>query len=213
MKSLRQIAVILALCFALGIFSGCEHKKPVLIVPSQPPPAAAPSPSPTPEPAATQQNEQQPQEQTAPPQAATSEEPKTETESQEKSKHKKSSRHKPVQSTGEKSNTEIARNNPNKKVIPAEKAEPTPAPGQISPGPTPAVGAQDQASTEQLLQAAESNLNGIKRQLNKDEEIKRAQVKEFISQSRKAITENDLARAHTWAVKAQLLSDELVKQR
>lgn len=41
----------------------------------------------------------------------------------------------------------------------------------------------------------------------------RAQIKEFISQSRKATTENDPARAHTLAVKARLLSDDLVKQR
>jgi len=41
----------------------------------------------------------------------------------------------------------------------------------------------------------------------------RTQIREFIKQSRTAITENDLARAHTLAVKARLLSDELVKQR
>jgi hypothetical protein len=40
----------------------------------------------------------------------------------------------------------------------------------------------------------------------------RAQTKEFIVQSRKATTENDLVRAHNLAVKARLLSDELVKQ-
>ena len=212
MNPLRPIAAIFILCSALGILSGCEHKKPVLIVPKQAPPAAAPSPSPTPDAAATQ-TEQQPQEQTGQPQTAKSEESKPEPEKQEKSKPKKSSRHKPAPSAGEKSSTEVAKNTPPKKVIPAEKAEPTPGPGQISPGPTPAAGGQDQTSTEQLLQLAESNLNAIKRQLTRDEEIKRAQVKEFISQSRKAITENDLARAHNWAVKAQLLSDELIKQR
>jgi hypothetical protein len=41
----------------------------------------------------------------------------------------------------------------------------------------------------------------------------RAQIREFIKQSRNATTENDPARAHTLAVKARLLSDELVKQR
>jgi hypothetical protein len=206
MKPLRQNAVIFALCSALGIFTGCEHKKPVLIVPKQPPPAAEPSPSPTPEPATTQA-EQQSQEPAAQPQSPSSEQPKSETEQQEKTRQaKKSSRHKP---TGDKSTSEVARNT-NKKVIPAEKAEPTPSPGPISAAPT---AGQDQASTEQLLQAAEANLNAIKRQLTKDEEIKRTQVKEFITQSRNAIIENDLSRAHTWAVKAQLLSNELVKPR
>ena len=205
MKPLRQNAAIFVLCSVLGIFTGCEHKKPVLIVPKQPPPAAEPSPSPTPEPAATQA-EQQPQEPAAQPQSPSSEQSKSETEQQEKTKHaKKSSRHKPA---GDKSTSEVARNTTNKKIITAEKAEPAPSPGPISAAPT---SAQDQASTEQLLQAAETNLNAIKRQLTKDEDIKRAQVKEFIAQSRNAINENDLARAHTWAVKAQLLSNELIK--
>ena len=84
---------------------------------------------------------------------------------------------------------------------------------QISPGPTPADGGNNQTSTDQLLQGAEANLNGITRTLSKDEEAMRAQIKEFIKQSRTATTENDPARAHTLAVKARLLSDELVKQR
>jgi hypothetical protein len=210
MKPLRQNAVILTLFCALAIFTGCEHKKPVLIVPTQPPPAAAPSPSPTPEPAATQ-TEQQPQEPAAQPQTASPEQAKDEPEQQKKTKHgKKSSRHKPAAPAGEKSTSEVARNTGNKKIIPAEKAEPTPSPGPISAAPS---SGQDQGSTEQLLQAAEANLNAIKRQLTKEEEIERAQVKEFITKSRNAITENDLARAHTWAVKAQLLSNELIKPR
>ena len=56
-------------------------------------------------------------------------------------------------------------------------------------------------------------MNGIKRQLNKDEEVMLAQIREFITQSRKATTENDPERAHNLAVKARVLSDELVKQR
>ena len=40
-----------------------------------------------------------------------------------------------------------------------------------------------------------------------------AQIREFITQSRKATTENDPERAHNLAVKARVLSDELVKQR
>jgi hypothetical protein len=112
--------------------------------------------------------------------------------------------------SGDKS--EVAHNNPPKKIIPAE---PSPTPqqtGQISPGPTPA-GGNSQISTDQLLQSAEANLNGITRTLSKDEEAMRAQIREFIKQSRTATTENDPARAHTLAVKARLLSDELVKQR
>jgi hypothetical protein len=63
------------------------------------------------------------------------------------------------------------------------------------------------------LQNAESNLNGIKRQLNTEEEAMRVQIREFITQSHKAITENDPQRAHILAVKARLLSEELIKRR
>jgi hypothetical protein len=56
-------------------------------------------------------------------------------------------------------------------------------------------------------------LNNLKRQLSKDEEAMRAQIREFITQSRRAISDNDPTRAHTLAVKARLLSDDLVKQR
>ncbi|HET9836979.1 MAG TPA: hypothetical protein VFR84_02010, partial [Candidatus Angelobacter sp.] len=189
------------------VLSGCEHKKHPLIVPQQAPPTAEATPSPTPEatPAQPAQQESQP----AP------EQPKTEAaqpQQKESAKHvRKPSPRKPA--GGDKSANEVARNNgPGRKIIPAEKAEPTP-PGPISPGPTPADPAHDLASTDQLLQTAESNLSGIKRQLNKDEEAMRAQIREFISQSRKAITENDPSRAHNLAVKARVLSDELVKQR
>jgi hypothetical protein len=211
MKPLRLSISIFALCSALGVLSGCQHKKQVLVVPQQPPPTAAPSPSPTPEPAASQPAEQADQTQQTQPLAEQAKQEPAQTTQKETPKHpRKPSPRKPA---GEKSTTEIARNNPNKKIIPAEKTEPTPSLPQIAPGPTPANSAHDQASTDQLLRAAESNLNGIKRQLNKDEEAMLAQIREFINQSRKATTENDPERAHNLAVKARVLSDELVKQR
>jgi hypothetical protein len=207
MKPLRRKAAVFALCSVLAALCGCHQKKPVLVVPQQPPPTAAPTPLPTPEPATAQPAEQQEPSQ----QGASPEQTKPEPSQTEKSRHgKKPSPRKPAQqpTSGDKGNTEVARNAPGRKIIPADKAEPTPTPGQISPGG----GTQDQAATEQLLQNAESNLNGIKRQLSKEEEAKRTQAKEFITQSRKAITENDSTRAHTLAVKARTLSEELVKQ-
>src|SRR4029077_10563514 len=210
MNPLRLNIAIPVLWFMLGILSGCAHKKPVLVMP-QPPATAAAEPSPTPEPSPTQPATDKAQEQTQPSQTASSGEPQPE-QQKDKTRHarKPSPRH---PATNSEKPTEVARNNPTRKVIPAEKAEPTPPPGQISPGPTPASAAHDQTSTEQLLQGAESNLSGIKRTLSKEEEAMRAQIQEFINQSRKATTENDLARAHILAVKARLLSDELVKQR
>jgi hypothetical protein len=192
------------LFFAL-ISTGCEHKKPVLVMPQQPPPTATPQATPTPAAAETQPSEQPQQTQPAP---APDDESKTGEKPAKKTKPKHTHHTATKKPSGEKS--EVARNTTGKKVIPAE---PVPTPQSISPGTTPADGGNNQASTDQLLQGAEANLNGITRALSKDEEATRAQIREFIKQSRTATTENDPARAHTLAVKARLLSDELVKQR
>ena len=145
------------------------------------------------------------------PAATPADQAKTSTEKTKNGQH--AAAKKPAPAGSEKPGNEVAHNTPPRKVIPADKA-PAPLPGgQISPGSTPADASQNQISTEQLLASAETNLNGINRQLSKDEEAMRAQIKEFINQSRKATTENDLARAHNLAVKARLLSDELIKQR
>jgi hypothetical protein len=211
MKPLRLNAAAVALVLVLGISLGCEHKKPVLVMPQQQPPTAAPQPTPTPEPAA--QAADQPLVPTPTPTPA--EQPKT-TEKTKPSHGRHAAVKKPSPAVGgEKPGGEVAKNTPPKtRVVQADKTEPPPTSiGQISPGPTPADAAHSQTSTDQLLQGAEANLNSITRQLSKDEEAMRAQIKEFISQSRKATTENDPARAHNLAVKARLLSDDLVKQR
>lgn len=199
MKLLRPqyglfLLVLVLTLLILGI-SGCSGKKPVLVAPQQPPPTA-PQPTPTPEPEATSQPEQPAE--TQPP--ATSTTPTTAATTKPKIVKRP-----------------VVKKKPTKTVIVPDKDDKKDAPtsasgGQISPRLT-ADAAHSQASTEQLLQGAEDNLNSIKRQLSKDEEAMRAQIREFINQSKKATTENDLARAHTLAVKARLLSDELVKQR
>jgi hypothetical protein len=211
MKPLRLNAAAIVLVLLLGISLGCQHKKPVLVVPQQQPATAAPQPSPTPEPPA--QAADQPLVPVPTPTPA--EQPKTaETPKPKHGRH--AAAKKPSPSVGgEKQGGEVAKNTPPKtKIIPAEKTEPPATSiGQISPGPTPADTTHNQTPTDQLLQGAEANLNSITRQLSKDEEAMRTQIKEFITQSRKATTENDPARAHNLAVKARLLSDDLVKQR
>jgi len=205
MKTLRLNPAAAGVLLLALMTAGCEHKKPVLVMPQQPPPTATPQAAPTPV-EAEAQPAQQPEAQPTPTPA---EQPQTAGKTAEKTKSKHP-RHAAAKKPGEK--PEVAHNTP-KKIIPAEPAPTPPQAGQISPGPTPADGGNSQASTDQLLQGAEANLNGITRTLSKDEEAMRARIREFIKQSRTAITENDLARAHTLAVKARLLSDELVKQR
>jgi len=209
MKPLRLNLIVPGLVLA-AVLSGCEHRKQPLIVPQQPPPTVAPSPSPTPEATPPQTAEQPEKSQEGQPSAEQSNTTTAQSQQKEAAKHPhKPSPRKPA---GEKPTTEVARNTPNRKIVPAEKAEPTPTPGPVAPGPTPA-DIHGQSSTDQLLQLAESNLNGIKRTLNKDEEAMRAQIKAFIDQSRNATRENDPTRAYNLAVKARVLSDELVKQR
>jgi hypothetical protein len=205
MKTLRLNPAAAGVLLLALITAGCEHKKPVLVMPQQPPPTATPQATPTPV-EAEAQPAQQPEAQPTPTPA---EQPQAAGKTAEKAKPKHT-RHAATKKPGEKS--EVAHNTP-KKIIPAEPAPTPQQTGQISPGPTPADGGNSQASTDQLLQGAEANLNGITRTLSKDEEAMRAQIREFIKQSRTATTENDPARAHTLAVKARLLSDELVKQR
>lgn len=206
MKPLRLNAAAFALMLLLGISLGCQHKKPVVVVPQEPPATTAASqPSPTPEPAA--QAADQP---IVPvPEPTPAEQPKT-AEKTKPNHGRHAATKKPSPSVG----GEVAKSTPPKRsVIPADKTDsPTPM-GQISPGPTPSDATHSQTSTDQLLQGAENNLNSITRQLSKEEEAMRTQIKEFITQSRKATTENDPARAHNLAVKARLLSDDLVKQR
>lgn len=131
MKPLRLNSAAVALVLLLGIIVGCEHKKPVLVMPQQPPPTAVPQPSPTPEPVT--QAADQPLVPTPTPTPA--EQPKT----------------------AEKTKPNHARHTvakkPPKTVVQAEKTEPPATSiGQISPGPTPDA-AHSQSSTDQLFRA------------------------------------------------------------
>ncbi|HZS27974.1 MAG TPA: hypothetical protein VFB76_12155 [Candidatus Angelobacter sp.] len=213
MKPLRHNIAILSFGFTLMALAGCAHKKPVLVAPQQIPTAAAPEATPTPEqPAAqpsdnaqAQQDAQTPQDAQAQP--TPQDQTKTGTAQTDKSKPKKPSPRK----TGDKA-VEVAKNGTRKTIVRADKTDPNPPSGPIVPA-TSADAAHNQAATDQLLKNAQANLNAINRQLSKKEEGERSQVLEFISQSQKATNENDPSRAYNLALKASLLSDELVKQR
>ena len=66
-------------------------------------------------------------------------------------------------------------------------------------------------TTEQLLQSSQTNLNSINHPLSPDEQAMVSQIKDYMTQSRKATADSDNVRAHNLALKAFLLSDELVK--
>lgn len=77
--------------------------------------------------------------------------------------------------------------------------------GPLSTGDPPNLRQQ----TDALLESTEKSLNGITRKLNDQEEKTAAQIREFIKQARAALTAGDVDGAHTLAVKAKVLLDEL----
>jgi hypothetical protein len=67
-------------------------------------------------------------------------------------------------------------------------------------------------STGQLTSATEENLKKIAgRQLNPSQQEMVSQIKQYMEQSKTAVSDGDLDRAHNLAMKAHLLSDELIK--
>jgi outer membrane biosynthesis protein TonB len=96
------------------------------------------------------------------------------------------------------------------KVVVQDGGE-APGAGQIS-----AAGNDEQArsrqAVEQLLQSTDSNLRGITRALTDEERAMVEQIHTYMAQARVASTDGDLTRANNLALKAHLLSDELVKR-
>ena len=69
-----------------------------------------------------------------------------------------------------------------------------------------------QRSTDQLTVATEENLKKIAlRQLSPGQQEMVSQIKQFMDQSKTALAAGDLERGHNLALKAHLLSDELMK--
>jgi hypothetical protein len=110
----------------------------------------------------------------------------------------------------------VAQANPKKSEVPpeAKNAEPKATPGLIAPAISASDAVRDQTAAEQLLRNTETNLTSIgKRQLSSDEDAVVSQIKNFITQSRQALKDNDPARARNLALKANLLSNDLTKSR
>jgi hypothetical protein len=201
MTPLQRLPVLLLLCSALTVISGCARKKPVVVVvPKEQPPVTAPTPAPTPE-AKTESQKPEPTAQ-APEQPSDQQTAKTSPETAEKKQH-----HRQHGAIKKPSPVVRAENTP-----PDARPEPRSTPAPISPSISPTDAQRDQYNTEQLLQTTENELNSIKRQLSKEEEAMVAQARSYINQSRQATKDNDPARARTLAQKANLLSNELARR-
>jgi len=77
--------------------------------------------------------------------------------------------------------------------------------GQLSTADPPNMRQQTDASIE----STEKGLNGINRSLSDQEQKTAAQIREFIKEARSALSSGDVDGAHTLAVKAKVLLDEL----
>ena len=192
MKLLRATALVL-LALTVAFSSACKKKKPKLPPATTAPTVTAPAPEPTPPPP----TETKPAENPPPaPETTTTTTPVTPA-TKPKPKHRVTHKPKPQVPPAQ----------------PTQQATKTNGEGMtISPDlPKDEVDSQKRA-TEQMLQTAEANLRQLNRQLSDGEQNMVRQVRNYITQSRLATQDGDLERAHNLAVKAQLLSSELVKQ-
>jgi len=83
---------------------------------------------------------------------------------------------------------------------------------QLTPGANAAKASYERFTAEQLRVATEENLKKLEgHQLNASQQEMVSQIKQFMEQSKKAVAEGDVDRAHNLALKAHLLSDELLK--
>ncbi|MGA1998997.1 MAG: hypothetical protein ABSG52_03305 [Terriglobales bacterium] len=191
--------ILLASMLALG---GCKKKKAAVPPPqaqapaiTQPEPEAQP-----PVPAASEPNRPQPeatQPEIAP--AATAPAPKPKT----KPRHaaKKTVPPPPVEKPAEKQ--------PSKTVVTEGGTQP--ATPQLSASMPHDRAIHQKLNTNQLLEATDYNLKSIARALNADEQAMLQHIRSYMQQSRDAAKDGDTERAYNLALKAHLLSDELIK--
>jgi hypothetical protein len=164
------------------VLSGCFHHKTQLAQnqPLAPPIEDTPPPKPEPAPTNLPPPEVTLPEQTQPLQIPQPPEPV-----------KKAPRHKKPANT----NTQIASNG-----TPAVSAI-----GTLSTGDPPNLRQQ----TDDSIASTEKSLNAITQKLNDQQQKTAAQIREFLKQAREALTAGDVDGAHTLALKAKVLLDEL----
>jgi len=106
--------------------------------------------------------------------------------------------------------TVVVRKDPHKVVVPEGGAREPPA--QIAPGLAPEEVARERRDTEQWLASADGQLKMLSgRTLGAQQEETMGQVRNYMVGARSALKEGDMRRANTLALKAHLLSEDLVK--
>lgn len=108
--------------------------------------------------------------------------------------------------------TEQASAAPPPRIVIQEGGAAPPSGSQVTAAMPHEVATDNQRTTQQLLDATEGNLRNLRRTLTADERGIVEQIRSYMQQARNANNEGDLIRAHNLALKAHLLSDELVKR-
>jgi outer membrane biosynthesis protein TonB len=204
----RTLAVILALCVLPGgaaLATSAQSSPPAASAPAQT--GSQPTGTGSPQaPPADQSSPEHPQQQpqTSPPPADTTGSQTPPTPPQEPP-----SSPGPAKTKSKKKNNSPA-SGPRKRIIrDGGTGEPT---GQLSPGMSSEQASHSRQTTSQLLAATETNLrSAAARTLTDAEQAMVAQIRKFMEQANSAVAAGDLQRGRRLAIKAHLLSDDLVK--
>jgi hypothetical protein len=104
----------------------------------------------------------------------------------------------------------VVHSDPNKVVVPEGGAKEPPT--QIAPGLAPDEAARDRREADQWLSSTDAQVKVLAgRNLSVPQQTTLGQVRNYLVGARAALQENDMRRAHTLALKAHLLSDDLIK--
>lgn len=190
--------------WAMLLVFGCHKKKPP-VPPDQSPPTLISQIPIQPETPATQ-----PPSAPAPPDEAANKPPEKPPHTPPKHSRHPSTPKKPTGEGEKPAPTEEAKNIPPPKVVIQEGGAKQGA-SQVSSGAPTDTNSGILATTQQLLDSTENNLRNLKRQLSSDEQSIVDQIHDYVKQSKDAAKDGDNVRAHNLALKARLLSDELVK--
>lgn len=204
MRVWRAILVAVLLTSVVGL-GGCKKKKPAVPAPQAQAPTVAPQPATqVPPPAASEPNRPQPE--AAPPEATAPPPSPPVTKPKPKPKRAKKTPPPPAPAPA----PAPAPERPSRVVVDQGGARPATGP-QLSASLPHESAIHQKLSTAQLLEATDYNLKTISRQLTADEQAMMQHIRSYMQQSREATKDGDVERAYNLALKAHLLSDELVK--
>lgn len=209
--------VVMTLAVTL-VFSGCRKKKE----PSVTPQAQAPTVTAPQKPATTTQKETPPSQPAASAPAAGAPSTATTTPKPKPKRAPKPPKQEPGAAATNGGQTAAPKSSSEAPTTTASTTTP-PAPPKIvvqegGDAPTGQISdagnnhTESRQSIEQLLQSTDTNLRSLTRALNDEERSMVEQIRNYMAQARVASTDGDFTRANNLALKAHLLSDELVKR-